>query len=119
MASLVVIENDDAFLAVVLRELKAAGHQVVGFADWVGVLELLDTGYRVEAFVVDLRLTPGTPNGHSLGQMAGVKRPGLKVLYMTADAVLAHTMRRTLRNVLVKSGDPGAVAAAIEYLLAA
>ncbi len=101
MASVVVVEHDDVYLSLAERELRAAGHEVVGFADWIGVLELLESDHAVDAFVVCLRLPLGGPNAYSLAQMAQLRRPKLKVVYMTADPALAYDMRETMPNVLM------------------
>jgi CheY-like chemotaxis protein len=113
-----VVDDDEAFLYVVKKHLEASGYEVIPFLDWLGVLEVLESDERIDALVTDLRLPPGTPNGHSLGRMARRKRPQLKVVYMTAYEALLGEVRSAASTVVLKSDDSAAVVAALEHALA-
>ena len=79
--AIMVVEDDDdvrAFIAETLQELK---YTVLQTRDAPSALRLLDAGHAVDLLLSDVIL-PG-PNGRELAQAACMRRPGLKVLFMT------------------------------------
>jgi DNA-binding NtrC family response regulator len=119
VAHVIVVEDDEPYAYLIEKELRAAGHEVTVFFDWVGVLELVETGAEVSVLVTDLRLPQGTPNGHSLARLATKRNPSIKVVYMTAFADVAVEAMRTLPAVIVKGSDAKPVVAAVAAALAA
>ena len=119
MARLMVVEDDEVFAYLVERELRAAGHEVILFPDWHGVLEALESAVGIDVLVTDLRLPPGTPHGVSLGHMARSRRPTLKIVYMTAFADVAVEVREDIPDIVLKGSDGRAVVSAVEAALKA
>jgi DNA-binding NtrC family response regulator len=113
-----LVEDDEAFSYLVQRGIVAAGHEVSSFADGLGALTSLESGVEIDLLVTDLRLPSGTPNGVSLGQMASLRRPALKIVYMTAFADVAAAARDNAPKVVLKNDDGSKVLAAIESALA-
>jgi DNA-binding NtrC family response regulator len=119
MARLMVVEDDEAFAYLVERQLRAAGHEVTLFPDWRGVLETLEGDEGIDVLVTDLRLPPGTPHGVSLGHMARLRRPLLKIVYMTAFADVLVEVREEVPDIVLKGLDGRAVVLAVEAILSA
>lgn len=113
MAVVIIVEDDDAWRTALEAELRRRGHSPIGFGDYTGVLELLETSLGVDAMLCDLRLPPGTPNGLSLALMARRRRPGLKIVLMTAMTDLPHDLANDFGALVPKTADmQGVIAAA-------
>lgn len=117
MAHIVVVDDDEPFAYLVGKELRAAGHEATVFLDWVGVLELAESGAEIDLLLTDLRLPKGTPNGVSLARLVTKRNPSVKVVYMTAFADLAVEAMRSLPQVVIKGADAGPVIAAVTAAL--
>jgi hypothetical protein len=113
MAGVLVVDGNHAFLDVVKIDLIAHAHDPGGFSDGIGLLELLETDFAVDAFVTELRFRAGAPNGHALARMARARRPGLKVVYVTASSELAAEVSGLLPDVILKSGCTNGIVAAL------
>jgi DNA-binding LytR/AlgR family response regulator len=57
---------------------------VLEAADSMQALNVLDTPQHLDLMVVDVLMPEGRPHGLALARMASLRRPGLKVVYITA-----------------------------------
>jgi len=119
VANVLIVEDDEPFAYLVEKGLNAEGHVVSLFHDWSGVLDLLEGDAPIDLLITDLKLPAGTPNGVSLARLAIKRRPGLKVVYMTAFADLAVEVSHSLPNLVIKGADARAVLTAVGEALAA
>ena len=71
--------------------LRAAGYDVVAFLDSMSGIDALEHPKRIELLITRVRFPAGTPNGAALARMARLKRPGIKVLFVSFPEVRQHT----------------------------
>ena len=94
MAFLLVVDDETDVLDAMCGALSAAGHHVLRAAGGLRALDILDA----DAQAVDLLLTdvvmPGL-HGFNLSRMARLRRPEIKVLYISGYADLPTTVNDT------------------------
>jgi PAS domain S-box-containing protein len=83
----VVVEDEAVVRALIVEVLHERGYQVLEADDGPGGLAVLDSTGRVDLLITDIGL-PGL-NGRQLVDTARLKRPALKVLFMTGYAETA------------------------------
>ena len=83
---IILVEDDAGLRYVQGKVLENAGYVVHPFADYHGVMELLDQGAQANLLLVDIALTEGTPHGVAVAGMVRMRRPKIPVLFMTAYA---------------------------------
>jgi CheY-like chemotaxis protein len=84
----VLVVEDEPFVRVLIVEvLNNMGYRAIEAADGPSALRILESSQRIDLLVSDIGL-PGL-NGRQLADAARVKRPGLKVLFMTGYAETA------------------------------
>jgi two-component system, NtrC family, sensor kinase len=76
-----VVEDDEDVRTYVVETLDALGYQVLEAGEAESALRLLDEHSGVQLLLTDV-VMPGL-NGRKLGQEAKLRRPDLKILYMT------------------------------------
>lgn len=81
-ARILVVDDNAAFRRLTSRRLQAAGYEVAEASDAGSAEQLFATG-APDLLLIDLRLAPGTPHGYSIARSAQVRRPDLKVVFMT------------------------------------
>ena len=90
-AQIAVVHDDAEFLEQVVTALRAAGYGVVAFLDSMAATCALDHPRNIELLITRVRFAEGTPHGAALARMALVKRPGIKVLFVSFPEVEIHT----------------------------
>ena len=93
MAHILVVEDDSALQYSNCAILEQAGHVTRGFADYRGVLELLETDKSVDLMLIDVAPTDGTPNGQSVARMARLKRHRMPVVFVSGYPDLAQYLK--------------------------
>jgi len=83
----VVVEDETVVRALIVEVLSDRGYQVLEAKDGLSGLALLDRVERVDLLITDIGL-PGL-NGRKMVEAARMKRPALKVLFMTGYAETA------------------------------
>ena len=78
---MLVVEDDDDVRTYVVEALAALGYQVLEAAEAESALRLLGEHPNVKLLLTDV-VMPGL-NGRKLAQEAKLRRPELKILYMT------------------------------------
>src|SRR5271163_1080241 len=82
-ARLLVIDDDPAFGDSTARVLRAAGFEVFLAPDHRLALEDLESTRPIDLLITDI-VMPDRVNGVALSRMARMRRPELKVIYLTA-----------------------------------
>jgi CheY-like chemotaxis protein len=82
--TVLVLDDDPEFADMVADVLSDAGFDAVKAADAWAALKLLDGGKAFDLLLADVVLPKGMPHGFAVARMAAYKRPGLKVIYVTA-----------------------------------
>ncbi len=65
-----------------LGTLRAAGHEVVAFADPIDALKTVENDGRARVLVVAIDFGPGTLNGLALALMLRYRRPTIKAVFV-------------------------------------
>ena len=94
------VEDDEQFRYATARSLEAAGYEVDAFPDYRLALPALERGDRFDLLLVDV-VMPDRVNGFALARMARMRRPDLKVIYLTAfDLSTSEAVGKVLRKPL-------------------
>ena len=80
---ILLVDDDAAFAAAATRVLRTAGLEVCPAPDYRLALEELESTRRIDLLVTDI-VMPERVNGVALSRMARMRRPDLKVIYLTA-----------------------------------
>lgn len=94
MATVVVVEDNRQVREVAQAILEGAGHHALSARDAREAEALCDTDDRVDLLLTDLVL-PGT-GGPELAERLRLRRPGLRVLFMSGYAEEALALRHRL-----------------------
>ena len=82
----VLLIDDEPIIRMLIAEvLGEAGYAVIEASDGPTGLSVLDSPAKVDLLVTDVGL-PGGMNGRQVADAARVKRPGLKILFITGYA---------------------------------
>jgi CheY-like chemotaxis protein len=91
MAAVLVVDDDPDVLATVAKIIEQSGHKVATAASGLAALAVLDEDKPIDLLLTDV-IMPGL-NGFNLARMAHLRRPSLKVLYLTGFHEAATAMR--------------------------
>lgn len=81
-AAVLLVEDDEAGRVSLSSLLQRAGYTVHVAPDYRLALSLLEGEQRIDLLVTDI-VMPDRVNGLALARMARLRRPGIKLLYMT------------------------------------
>jgi PAS domain S-box-containing protein len=84
---MLVVEDEDIVRLLVVEVLNELGYRALEAADGPSALRILQSAQRIDLLITDI----GLPdiNGRQVADAARVRRPGLKVLFMTGYAETA------------------------------
>ena len=88
-----VIDDDPTIRMLVGEVLTESGYAVIEAPDGPAGLKVLDSNARIDLLITDVGL-PGGMNGRQVADAARVKRPDLKILFITGyaeNAVIGQT----------------------------
>ncbi len=92
------VDDDEQFRYATARSLEAAGYDVVSFPDYRLALPALEREDHFDILLVDI-VMPDRVNGFALARMARMRRPKLKVIYLTAfDLPTSEAVGKVLRK---------------------
>jgi CheY-like chemotaxis protein len=80
--TLLLVDDDAVFRYTIESVLRAAGYTVIGVDGYEPALTLLDGPQPVDLLITDIQM-PGGIHGLALGRMALMRRPKLKIIYLT------------------------------------
>jgi CheY-like chemotaxis protein len=99
---ILLVDDDLAFGDAIARVLRAARFEVFQAADHRLALEDLESTRPIDLLITDI-VMPERVNGVALSRMARIRRPGLKVIYLTAydipgveDEVIGPILRKPI-----------------------
>lgn len=112
---ILVVEDDEPACAAYDRILRNAGYDVSVAPDFRLALEILESEQPLDLLLVDI-VMPGSVNGLALSRMARMRRPALKIMYVTGYNI-SGAEREALGPILSKPVDEHRLLAEIEHLL--
>src|SRR6202012_4842508 len=115
-----VVDDEPTIRMLVTDVLEDLGYIAIEAADSAGGLRVLQSDVRIDLVVTDVGL-PGGMNGRQMVDVARVKRPGLKTLFITGfaeNALLNHGHLDPGMSVLTKPFSMEVLAARVRELVA-
>lgn len=112
---ILLVDDEEAFRYSSSKALRGAGFDVTEVPDHRGALEELSSDRQIDLLVTDV-VIPNSVNGFALARMARMRRPGLKVVYVTAYDVPTEEADGTVFRKPVESDE---LVAEVRRLLAA
>jgi len=92
------VDDEEAFAYSAAKALRAAGYEVVVVPDHRDALPILEDKQHLDLMVSDV-VMPERVNGFALARMGRMRRPDLKVLFITAyDLPEEQAIGRVLRK---------------------
>jgi CheY-like chemotaxis protein len=106
---LLLVDDDEVFREATARLLRAAGYEVRLAPDFRLALQILESDEPVDLLIVDI-VMPDRVNGLALARMARLRRPNLKIIYLSGydlsgvnDQALGPILRKPIEgDVLVE-----------------
>ena len=117
--TVLVVDDEPTVRMLVLEVLAEFGYQGVEAADGAEGLAILQSDRRIDLLVTDVGL-PGGMNGRQMADAARVRRPDLKVLFITGyaeNAVVGEGSLDAGMHVMTKPFAMEALAARIKALI--
>ena len=90
MRTILLVEDDDAVRACISEGLRMAGYDIVAVSTTHEALRELDGGRSFDVAVIDVKMPPGNPHGFAFGRMARLRRPNLRLIFMSGDSEAAE-----------------------------
>ena len=118
MQTILVTEDDEASRYAAVKQLSAAGYNVIAVADSMAALSQLDGSQGIDLLLLDVVKPTGSPHGLSLAQMARRRRPTIPIIFMTGHPDLIDIARALPAMAFMKPIDFTALVAEIEAQLA-
>lgn len=84
-ATVLVIDDEVALLAIIADVLEESGFKVLTVGDGPAGLDILQSSQPIDVLITDIRLPKGM-NGREVAEAALLVRPRLKILFMTGYA---------------------------------
>jgi CheY-like chemotaxis protein len=84
-AHILVVEDDPQYRRVVVRMLEAAGYRVTPADGFSAAMSAIADSGPFDLLLADIGMPAGSPHGLSIGKVAQLREPGLKVLYMSGS----------------------------------
>jgi CheY-like chemotaxis protein len=93
-----LVEDTDADRYATKKALSDAGYEVLAATSYMRALELLCGDSPIDLLVTDIVMPSGV-NGFALARMARVRRPELKILYLTGyELPMEEALGKVLRK---------------------
>ena len=78
------VEDDATYRYALAKRLTDQGFEVTAVADFRDALTIVESDAPVDVLLCDIRMPQDTPHGFAIARMALVRRPQLRVLFITA-----------------------------------
>ena len=114
---ILLVEDDESSRAAIALVLQNAGYEVEVAPDYKDALTVIESAKPVDLLFTDI-VMPQKVNGLALGRMARMRRPTLRILYMTGYDI-PGVENEAMGPVLRKPIDNDVLLAEIEKVLAA
>ena len=112
-----MVDDDPAFGDATAKMLRAAGYEVFVARDHRLALEDLESTKPIDLLITDI-VMPERVNGIALSRMAQMRRPGLKVIYLTGYDI-PGVEEEGVGTLLRKPVDEGQLLAEVTRMLTA
>lgn len=116
-ASILVVEDDRTFGEALCQVLGNEGYDALLATDFQTALRMLDADRPIDLLLADI-VMPNGVNGLALSRMARLRRPHLKVVYMTGYSIPGAD-REALGPILRKPVDNAELIDEVRRTLAA
>jgi len=117
--TILVVDDEPSVRMLVVDLLEDIGYATLEAEDGAGGLALLESTTRIDLLITDVGL-PGMMNGRQMADAARVRRPGLKVLFITGyaeNALLDNGQLGPDMSVLTKPFSIDTMAARVQELV--
>jgi DNA-binding response OmpR family regulator len=84
-ASILFLEDDNAFRRFLVRALTDAGYSVVDTGNADEAIMLLDGAAVFDLLIADIKVPLFQANGIAVGNLAKLRRNRIKIIYVTGD----------------------------------
>lgn len=115
-AHIAVVEDDPQYRRLVVRMLEVAGYRATAADGFTAALSVIEGTEPVDLLLADIGMPAGSPHGLSIGKVAQLRKPGLKVLYMSGSDPSGYLFARG-ESVLRKPFGSTELLAAIQAAL--
>lgn len=117
--TILFVEDDETTVYAVSRILETAGYEILLAPDYREALAALESSRPIDLMLTDVRLATGTPHGFALGRMARVRRPDIRIVYITGIAdIPENEIATALGPILKKPIEPAILLEEISRALA-
>ena len=116
-ARILLVDDDPVYREATAKLLVQKGHRVRDVPDYQLALQEIEKGEPVDLLITDI-VMPKRVNGMALSRMARLRRPQLKVLYLTAYDI-PGAEEEALGPILRKPVDGAQLIEQVEQALAA
>jgi DNA-binding NtrC family response regulator len=114
---ILVVDDDEVFRDTTASILRSAGYQVRSAPDYRLALEILERGDPIDLLILDI-VMPDRVNGFALGRMARLRRPKLKVIYISGFDIPRATAEEALGPIIRKPVDSDQLLDEVAHVLA-
>ena len=118
--TVLIVDDDEAVRMLVTEVLQELGYGAIEAADGTSGLNVLQSNARIDLLITDVGL-PGGINGRQIADAARVRRPGLKVLFITGyaeNAVVRNGYLEAGMQIMIKPFTMEALATRIQDVIA-
>jgi CheY-like chemotaxis protein len=108
--TVLVVDDDPTVRMLVSEVLAENSYNILEAVDGPSAMNLIESDYRVDLLITDVGL-PGGMNGRQVADAARVRRPDLRILFITGYA----------ENIAIKNGhlEPGMAVLAKPFAMSA
>jgi CheY-like chemotaxis protein len=114
---ILVVDDDEVFRDTTASILRSAGYRVQSAPDYRLALEILERGDPVDLLILDI-VMPDRVNGFALARMARLRRPRLKVIYISGFDIPRGAGEEALGPIIRKPLDNDQLLAEVARILA-
>jgi CheY-like chemotaxis protein len=114
---ILLVDDDEVLRDATASILRAAGYRVQTAPDHRLALEILERGDPVDLLILDI-VMPDRVNGFALARMARLRRPHLKVIYISGFDIPRGVGDAALGPIIRKPFDDDQLLAEIARILA-
>jgi CheY-like chemotaxis protein len=83
MKSILLVEDDEALGYSLARQLETRGYKVTAVLSSMAAVNVIDSDTAIDLLVADLVMPTGQPSGLALGRMTKMKRPRMKLMFIS------------------------------------
>jgi DNA-binding NtrC family response regulator len=111
--TLLVVDDDEAFLSAAAKHLAGAGFSVIAAPDALQALEKIGWITALHCMVLNVYLPTGTPHGIALAGMVRSRFPGVPTIFISADQDAVQFVNSHDGKLFFKPADLEAITAEI------